>query len=144
MEQQVRKSRGVCRAAVMAAGCAAVLILVPWGAFANGACESTGQAVSAGLGKDCTMSEAITGELRFVANPCTTEPCLPGMTFALLSAGETYYLTRAGAWVGETPEWEGYALTPGDRVTVTGDTTEKRDSHGAVFLELDAEAIRPE
>lgn len=85
-----------------------------------------------------------TGRLAYLGNPCTTEPCLPGMAFAVMVESTPYYLTSEGAWLDDTRAWDGYTPAPGDKVTVIGRVIERRDVRGDPFLELEVASLRRE
>jgi hypothetical protein len=42
----------------------------------------------------------ITGKLMLVANPCVTEPCLPGMVAAIATDSLNYIITVNNSWFG--------------------------------------------
>ncbi len=75
----------------------------------------------------CNPPATLTGEYSYITNPCITEPCLPGMTFAVLSADTYYYLTVNGLGLAENRSWDGYTPAVGELVTVTGYLQEEKD-----------------
>ena len=86
----------------------------------------------------------ITGEYSIVPNPCTTDPCLPGVVYAVLM-DNTYHLTIEGHWLwgGENPSWDGYTPGLGDLVTVTGYVSEEMDIFGNSFYNIEVVSLVP-
>jgi hypothetical protein len=85
----------------------------------------------------------ITGKYMFLPNPCTTEPCLPGMAYALESSGQCFFLTMAGQWSDKVIEREGWVPKMGDTVTVAGRVMQRRDVRGEPFLTIEVESLMP-
>ena len=71
----------------------------------------------------------VTGEYLLVGNPCTTDPCLPGLIYAV-SADTVYYLTVEGTWLWWNRSWDGYTPEVGDWVRVTGYVSQRADIFG--------------
>jgi hypothetical protein len=85
----------------------------------------------------------ITGRYVMVGNPCTTDPCLPGVIYAVGSDGTLYHLTVDGAWLWQPHIWDGYTPETGDLVTVTGYVTEAVDINGGTYLDLEVPSLVP-
>ncbi len=79
------------------------------------------------------------GTLVLVPNPCTTEPCLPGMALALDADGELLVLTQRGGWLPAGVSLPGRAPALGQRLRVRGELRQGRDIHGDPFLQLELE-----
>ena len=93
---------------------------------------------------DSEAKTAITGRYTLVPNPCTTEPCLPGMAYAVEAAGQCYFLTIAGRWSDQARSWKDWTPVPGDTVTVIGQVTRRSDIYGNPFLTVEADSLIPE
>ena len=84
---------------------------------------------------------AHSGRLVLVPNPCTTDPCLPGLAVALEQAGTTLLLARQGRWLTEAdtpPGWSpALGLRLGDAlgqiVTVAGAVSDSSDRLGSPY-----------
>lgn len=87
--------------------------------------------------------DSITGRYALVANPCITDPCLPGMAYAVLVNERYYYLTRDGHWFSENRSWSGHTPELDDLVTVTGFLEEKRDIFGKPFHTIETVSLQP-
>lgn len=87
------------------------------------------------------VSMTITGKYVFLPNPCTTEPCLPGMAYALESSGQCFFLTMAGRWSDKPIERGEWTPELGDTATVVGRVTQRRDVRGEPFLTLEVESL---
>ena len=85
------------------------------------------------------------GEYLMVGNPCTTDPCLPCMVWAVWAGGVYYHLTMHGAWLGggEPYSWDGYTPAHGDRVAVFGEVSEGEDIFGKTFYNLEVDWLKP-
>jgi hypothetical protein len=90
---------------------------------------------------EATMT--ITGKYVFLPNPCATEPCLPGMAYAVESSEQFFFLTMAGRWSDKPIERVGWAPELGDTVTVVGCVTQRRDIRGEPFHTIEVEALIP-
>ena len=94
---------------------------------------------------------AHTGRLALVPNPCTTDPCLPGLAVALEQPGTPLLLARQGQWLTEAdtpPGWSpALGLRLGDAlgrvVTVTGAVSDRSDRLGAPYRLLEVVALSP-
>jgi len=78
----------------------------------------------------------ITGEYLLVGNPCTTDPCLPGLVYAVLADDTYYYPTVEGSWLWWNRSWDGYTPEVGDFVTVIGYVDEMVDIFGTPFYNI--------
>jgi hypothetical protein len=84
-----------------------------------------------------------TGRYTYSGNPCTTDPCLPGMAYAVLVDEKPYYLTANGHFFIENRSWADYTPEPGDLVTVTGYLENKKDVFGKPFCTIEVISLRP-
>ena len=84
------------------------------------------------------------GRYAVAPNPCITEPCLPGMAYAVEAGGKLYFLTSGGRWSNQPRSFGGWTPAPGDSVTVVGRTASRTDIRGAEFLTIEAEALKPD
>jgi uncharacterized repeat protein (TIGR01451 family) len=93
------------------------------------------------------LMSTITGEYLFVGNPCTTDPCLPGMIYAVLAKDAYYYAfyypTVEGSWLWRNHTWDGYTPEIGDVVRVTGYVSEMVDIFGAPFYSVEVVSLEP-
>ena len=87
--------------------------------------------------------EAVTGSLILAPNPCTTEPCLPGMTLAIQSDGRRLFLSSSGAFRTTTTAWAEAEIEPGAVVTVRGVVREGRDVAGRPYLAIEVSSLAP-
>lgn len=85
--------------------------------------------------------KTISGRYVLAPNPCTTEPCLPGMAYAVESGGRDFFLTVGGRWSAEARRWSGWTPEPGDAVKVTGRVEERTDIRGGAFLTIEVETL---
>ena len=92
-----------------------------------------------------TSLVTITGTYQCVPNPCTTRPCQPGMIWAVVNASSVYHLSVNGEWIWNCVEktWEGYKPSRGDTVKVTGKVTERPDTSGIPFHEIEVHSLKP-
>ncbi len=87
--------------------------------------------------------QTVTGQYVYVPNPCTTDPCLPGMAYAVLVNGKYCYIMVKGRWFSENRSWGEYTPQPNDMVTITGSLQEKRDVFGKPFSTIEAVSLKP-
>jgi hypothetical protein len=85
----------------------------------------------------------VTGNYILAGSPCTTEPCLPGLVYAVSVDEDTYYLTLEGSWLWWSRSWDGYTPEIGDLVTVTGYVDERVDISGDPFHNLEVVSLQP-
>jgi len=91
-------------------------------------------------------STEIPGIYTCTGNPCTTDPCLPGVVWAVIDDNETYYhLTINGEWLWgcEETSWNGYTPEWGDFVIVVGEVSEHIDVRGYPYYNIEVESLRP-
>jgi hypothetical protein len=74
-------------------------------------------------------------------NPCTTRPCLPGLTLAVDGPAGRHFLKRSKTWIAD-PEQLAAGLAAGDEVTVTGEGSSATDVDGQGFRTLTVESAR--
>ena len=86
----------------------------------------------------------VVGTYRCVPNPCTVQPCQPGMVWAVIVEDTTYYLTVDGNWIWGClgKSWDGYKPVEGDTVQVTGKVTEREDIWGNLFYEIEVYSLK--
>jgi hypothetical protein len=82
----------------------------------------------------------VRGRIGLLPNPCTTQPCLPGLALAIEGPAGRHFLTRGRAWVTD-PGALAPDLAPGDEVVVTGVEARRTDVHGQPFRTLDVESV---
>ncbi len=77
----------------------------------------------------------------WVANPCTTDPCLPGLVGALVdpSTNLTHTIVDDGSWVtqGTWDGFDGFTPLPGQPVMADGRVSYHTDIDGQVYLEIE-------
>jgi hypothetical protein len=95
------------------------------------------------MSRNVPVITTITGEYLFVGNPCTTDPCLPGMIYAVLAKDATYYPTVEGSWLWQNRTWDKYTPEIGDVVRVTGYVSEMMDIFGALFYNVEVVSLEP-
>ena len=83
----------------------------------------------------------VTGRYVLVPNPCTTEPCLPGLAYAVETGAACYLLTVRGRWSAVEGDWGDARVEPGAVVTVTGMVSEQVDRRGDRFQTIEVEAL---
>ena len=84
---------------------------------------------------------SVTGIYLSVGNPCTTDPCLPCIVYAVLVDDTYYYPTVQGFWLWENRSWDGYTPVHGDIVTVTGYVNERVDIFGDPFRNIEVVSL---
>lgn len=84
----------------------------------------------------------ITGQFTYAGNPCITEPCLPGMIYAVIANGNDYFITVEGSWYSENRKWDEYTPQPGDIVKITGYLNEQIDIRGDLFFTIEAVSLK--
>lgn len=84
-------------------------------------------------------------EFAYVANPCTTDPCLPGVVAAVEQYGETYVISIDGHWVDSTYDWETNfdfkGALDGQTTMAEGRVTYRTDVNGQIYMEIELSAI---
>ena len=86
------------------------------------------------------QTTTIAGIYTSVPNPCTTFPCLPGVT---CSIDGVYHLTYGGSWITmcEGFSWPGYIGHEGDFVEAQGEVTEGREFFGEKFYLMEVTSM---
>ena len=92
---------------------------------------------------ECASLTTIKGRYSYVGNPCTTEPCLPGMAYTVFTDNKCYYLTINDSWFSENRSWDGYLPELNDLVMVTGHLKEKKDVFGKSFYTIEVVSLQP-
>lgn len=82
------------------------------------------------------------GPLVLAPNPCTTEPCLPGMALAIDVGGELCFVTHQGSWQADTGALGHPGLTVGQVVVANGTMKEITDVRGKVFRAIEVNSIK--
>jgi hypothetical protein len=95
------------------------------------------------VSRDAQGMTTVVGEYLLVGNPCTTDPCLPGMVYAVGAEGRHYYLTVEGAWLWSNRSWEDYTPQVGDWVTASGYVDEALDTFGLSFYDIKVLSLEP-
>jgi hypothetical protein len=88
-------------------------------------------------------AEQVTGLLILAPNPCTTEPCLPGLAYAIDADGRHLFVTTDGALRMQGHRWAEADLEPGSRVAAHGIVRERRDMAGRPYLEIEVSSLSP-
>ena len=80
----------------------------------------------------------VEGTYVYTANPCFTEPCLPGMVYAIMTeGGEEVFLTKDRGLL-----WENIPGIPvGTLVRATGEIWTERDIFGRIVTLLEYDRI---
>jgi hypothetical protein len=99
---------------------------------------------------DGTPSASVTlrGSLVLLANPCTTQPCLPGVALALAppaDAGGPHpcFLTRHGAFVSDPRALPGGSRAAiGELLEVVGERSERYDVHGEKVVTIEVADVQ--
>ncbi len=87
----------------------------------------------------------IRGKYSCIPNPCNTDPCLPGVVWAVIDDNETRFnLTLEGEWLWDCEEtsWNGYIPEEGDTVTVEGKVSEHVDTQGRSYYNIEVDSLR--
>jgi hypothetical protein len=88
-------------------------------------------------------AETVTGSLILAPNPCTTEPCLPGLAYAIDADGRRVFVTTDGALRMHGHHWVEAELEPGSRVAGRGIVKERRDISGRPYLAIEVSSLAP-
>ena len=86
----------------------------------------------------------IMGKYSCVPNPCETDPCLPGVVWAVIDKDETYFhLTIGGQWLWGCEETSWNECTPkdGDTVIVVGEVSEHMDARGRSYYNIEVGSL---
>ena len=92
--------------------------------------------------KNCLNT--IIGRYSYIGNPCTTDPCLPSMAYAVLANTKYYYITIDNRWFSENRSWGGYTPEPGDLVRISGYLGQKKDIFGNPFHTIEVVSLQPQ
>jgi hypothetical protein len=88
-------------------------------------------------------AKTINGTLTLLPNPCTTQPCLPGMAFAVLGDDSVqYFLTRDGGFYMLGSGESNNLPEPGEPVVASGDVQEQHDIAGKAFKTIELTSLR--
>ena len=79
----------------------------------------------------------IQGRYVLIPNPCLTQPCLPGMAYALSAEEKNYFLTVNGRLFSENLRWKHYNPRLNDRITKSGYIRKRNDIFGTPFFLLE-------
>jgi hypothetical protein len=86
--------------------------------------------------------KTITGRYSYIASPCITDPCLPGMAYAVLTNEKYYYITVNGRWFSDDRSWDEFTPQSNDIVTITGCLQEKKDIFGKFFHTIEVVSLK--
>ncbi len=92
-------------------------------------------------GKMNKKSSEIKGIYSAVPNPCLTKPCLPGLSAAITTPEEVYFLLKNGNLCNDGYSWPGFTPNHGDTVAVKGRVQPMRDIDGNPFQAIEVEEI---
>jgi hypothetical protein len=87
--------------------------------------------------------KTITGRYSYIGYPCITDPCLPGMAYAVLVNDKCCYITVNGYWFSDNRSWEEYTPELNDLVTITGYLQENKDVFGKSFYTIEVVSLKP-
>jgi hypothetical protein len=93
-----------------------------------------------------TASTTIRGEYLCVPNFCFSDPCLPGMMWAVKHDDTVYYLIHemyGRLWDCSKTSWDGYRPKEGSTVVVVGEVLEAQDIWGNTYYSIDVEHLLP-
>lgn len=94
--------------------------------------------------KEETFSATIEGTVESVAMPCTTRPCLPGISMAIASDGKHYILPNYGYWALNNDAAvvvDASKIKEGDVMKVEGIVTKGTDLNKNTYYELDVRSV---
>ena len=87
----------------------------------------------------------IRGKYSCVPNPCKSDPCLPGVVWAVIDKDETSFnLTIDGEWLWgcEETSWNGYTPKEGDTVIIVGEVSEHKDTRDRSYYNIEVDSLR--
>lgn len=93
-----------------------------------------------------TASTTIKGEYLCVPNPCFSDPCLPGLIWAVKYDDTLYHLvheTYGWLWDCNKVSWDGYRPKEGATVVVVGEVSEEQDIRGKAYYNINVERLLP-
>jgi Secretion system C-terminal sorting domain len=95
--------------------------------------------------KNVIMSDTLDliGIYNPVANPCLTDPCLPGVVSAISCHDTVYIFTSGNSWFWNEFTWNDYAPFPGDSIRVTGTITKHQDLFGEWYWTIELIDVVP-
>lgn len=96
------------------------------------------------MAKEEKTLTTLTGQYCLVGNPCTTEPCLPGMASAVLADGEYYFLAVHDRLISDSCAWDKYWPQANDKVIVIGFPQRKEDVFGNPFHIIEVVSLKQE
>ena len=82
------------------------------------------------------------GPLVLAPNPCTTQPCLPGMALAIDVGNELCFITCQGSWQADISALGTPGLTVGQVVVAKGTRNDITDVRGEVFHAIEVNSIK--
>lgn len=85
--------------------------------------------------------DRVEGALVLTPNPCTTQPCLPGMALAVDTGDGPCFLTRKGTWLMDPSTLGPAAVAIGDMVRVTGSVNQAVDVRGEAFRMVEVDSV---
>jgi len=85
----------------------------------------------------------LTGRYVFLPNPCTTEPCIPGMVYAIESGGQCFFITQGGCWSWQAHTCNGWTPSVGDAISVTGVVSQQIDVRRNPYYNIEVESLIP-
>jgi len=88
-------------------------------------------------------AETVIGSLILTPNPCTTEPCLPGLAYAIDADGRRLFVTTDGALRMQGHHWAEAEPEPGSRVAAHGIVRARRDIAGRPYLAIEVSSLSP-
>lgn len=86
-------------------------------------------------------ADRVEGALVLVPNPCTTQPCLPGMALAVDTGDGPCFLTRQGTWLMDPGALGPPPVAIGDLVRVTGSVNQAVDVRGEAFRTVELGSV---
>ncbi len=98
---------------------------------------------------DTSLPSESVPTFEWVANPCTTDPCLPGMVAAIVADppnNTAYVIVDGGGWVWSDGSWDGFdGFVPldGQSVMASGRVSYHTDINGQVYLEIELTNLTP-
>ncbi len=81
--------------------------------------------------------KTITGKLTEIPNPCTTDPCLPGVVTAIETDSLNYIITVNHLWYDREVVINNDTLRVNDSVEAYGSITKKQDLQSQTYYEIE-------
>lgn len=85
--------------------------------------------------------QKIIGQYIFVPNPCTTQPCLPGMAYAIWADDLLYFVKVNDSFLERTHTWDDFTPAVGELLEATGYVRQEQDIAGQPFFTLEIVAV---